>query len=250
MDFTRSDQDGRPLTALGVQNCRAVLFDLDGTLYRQGPLRALMALELATLPLGGPAKAARRFQAIQAYRRAQEALRAEAAGQHSGPLGIRQLDAAAEASGLPIAEVEALVADWMIRRPLKYLQFCRASGIVGLLDLLERSQVKMGVLSDYPAEAKLRALGLHGRFSPVLSATDAEIDAFKPSPRGYLRACEIWGLPPSEVLFVGDRAEVDAAGARAAGMACVIIGRAATPAADGYVALPSFERLSRVFERR
>jgi phosphoglycolate phosphatase-like HAD superfamily hydrolase len=30
---------------------RAVLFDLDGTLYRQAPLRALMALELFALPL-------------------------------------------------------------------------------------------------------------------------------------------------------------------------------------------------------
>jgi HAD superfamily hydrolase (TIGR01549 family) len=246
MDFTPSQQESPLLTALGMRTCRAVLFDLDGTLYRQGPLRALMALELATLPLDRPARAARRFQAIQAYRRAQEALRAEG----SGAIGMRQLDAAAKASGLPIAEVETLVADWMIRRPLKYLQFCRTSGIVGLLDVLERSQVKMGVLSDYPAEAKLRALGLEGRFSPVLSATDVEIDAFKPSPRGYLRACEIWDLPPSEVLFVGDRAEVDAVGARAAGMACVIVGRAAAAAGDGYVALPSFERLSRVFERR
>jgi HAD superfamily hydrolase (TIGR01549 family) len=236
MDFTKIDRN----------TCRAVLFDLDGTLYRQGPLRALMALELATLPLGGPARAARRLRAIQAYRRAQERLRAEGA---TG-LGSRQLDAAVQASGLPIAEVEALVADWMIRRPLKYLQFCRARGLPRLLDLLQRSDVKMGVLSDYPAEAKLRALGLHDRFSPVLCATDVEIDAFKPSPRGYLRACEIWGLSPSEVLFVGDRAEVDAAGARAAGMPCAIVSRAAATAADGYLVLPSLERLSRVFERR
>ena len=32
---------------------RAVLFDLDGTLYHQPPLRALMVLELATLLVRG-----------------------------------------------------------------------------------------------------------------------------------------------------------------------------------------------------
>ena len=113
----------------------------------------------------------------------------------------------------------------MLNRPLKYLQFCRAVGLDGLLAELDRLGVRTGVLSDYPAEAKLRALGLEGRFSPVLCATDPEIGAFKPSPRGFLRACAVWNLPPRDVLFVGDRVDVDAAGAAAAGMRCVIIGR-------------------------
>ena len=54
---------------------KGVLFDLDGTLYRQTPMRALMAAELAMLPLSGPRKAPRRLKALQAYRAAQERLR-------------------------------------------------------------------------------------------------------------------------------------------------------------------------------
>src|SRR5688500_2693868 len=55
---------------------RAVLFDLDGTLYRQAPLRALMALELLALPLiFNPVRAPRHWRALGAYRRAQEHLR-------------------------------------------------------------------------------------------------------------------------------------------------------------------------------
>ena len=223
---------------------KAVLFDLDGTLYRQPPLRALMAAELLTLPLARPWKANRRLKALRAFRHAQEHLRR---GETAG-LAARQLQAAADASGLSIAEVQTLVADWMMRRPLKYLQFCRAAGVIDLLVMLERSQVRMGVLSDYPAEDKLRALGLDGRFWPVLCATDPEIDAFKPSPKGYLRACELWGLAPSDVLFVGDRAEVDAAGARAAGMPCVIVGTSAVPTDAHYETCTSFEGLSRVFD--
>jgi FMN phosphatase YigB (HAD superfamily) len=120
-----------------------------------------------------------------------------------------------------------------------------------LLDGLDRAGIRMGILSDYPAAGKLQALGLAGRFAPVLCATDPEIDAFKPSPRGYLRACEIWGLSPGQVLFVGDRADVDGAGAAAAGMPCAIVGRAAHAGAGAtYTAFPSFERLSRVFDAR
>jgi len=57
---------------------RAVLFDVDGTLYRQGPLRRRMALELAALPwdarsLRGAVAVWRR---IACFRRVREELRA------------------------------------------------------------------------------------------------------------------------------------------------------------------------------
>ena len=223
---------------------KALLFDVDGTLYRQTPLRAFMAAELLTLPLHGPLKTRRRLAALKAYRRAQEQLR-HAPGARAGD----QLVLAATASGLPLKEVERLVADWIMRRPLKYLAACRARGLTELLDLATRQQTKLGVLTDYPAEDKLAALGLAGRFSPVLSAADPEIDAFKPSPRGFLRACEVWSLEPADVLFVGDRPEVDAAGATAAGMPCVIMG-SAKPGLQGlnYSVVRSFERLGRVFD--
>lgn len=226
----------------------AVLFDLDGTLYRQRPMRALMALELLTLPLQSPLKARPRLVALRAYRHAQEAIRHA----KSTDPARDQLQAAATASGLPVSEVNALVAEWMIERPLKYLPFCQAAGVSELLARLATAGIRTGVLSDYPAADKLRALKLDRHFPLVLCSTDPEIAAFKPDPRGYRRACEHWGLAPDQVLFVGDRAEVDAAGARAAGMPCVIIGRADVDAGhvQDYTLLPSFERLTRVFDGR
>lgn len=226
-------------------NVRAVLFDLDGTLYAQRPLRLLMAAELTTLPLTGFRLAGKRLQALRAFRKAQETLRN--AGQAAGPTA--QLEAAAAASGLTVAEVSALVDEWMMRRPLKYLRWCRAGGLTRLLDLLESRGIRTGILSDYPAESKIRALGLAGRFSPVLTAADPEVGVFKPHPRGFERACEVWGLAPSEVLYVGDRPEVDAEGAAAAGMRCVIVGRQ-EPQGASYRVVPSFERLCRELERQ
>ena len=80
------------------------------------------------------------------------------------------------------------------------------------------------MFSDYPSGEKLEALGLDKRLSLTLCATDPEINAFKPHPRGFLRACELWDLDPAEVLYIGDRPEVDAVGAAAAGMPCAILG--------------------------
>jgi FMN phosphatase YigB (HAD superfamily) len=89
-------------------------------------------------------------------------------------------------------------------------------------------------------------------FHPCCARADPEIGVLKPNPRGFLHACEIWGLDPQDVLVVGDRAEVDAAGAAAAGMSSVIVSHHAAAASQipACVVFPSLERLSRVFQPR
>ena len=232
---------------------QAVLFDLDGTLYRQAPLRAMMAVELLTLPLlFNPARAPRHWKALGAYRRAQEELRTQEPARDSQPLRRAQLSAAGRRANLPLPEIESLVDEWMFRRPLKYLRFLRAPGLDSLLDWLAATGVRIGVLSDYPAAAKLQALGLSQRFSLVLSSSDPDIGALKPHPRGFLRACDRWRLHPREVLVVGDRPDVDAAGAAAAGMPCVIVGTRKSSGAgpNHHHSIASLERLCDVIHAR
>jgi len=206
-------------------------------------MRALMAAELLlTLPLFRPFHAGRRLRALSAYRRAQETLRDK-------PFSVtepgRQLALAAERAQMTPGEVEQVVDEWMFERPLKYMRFCRAAGLLELVDHLSHQRLELGVLSDYPARAKLEALGLAERFSLVLCASDPDVRAFKPNPRGFFRACERWHLEPCEVLVVGDRIDVDARGAAAAGMPCVIIGRPQRSSLTdrSFLVLPSLERL-------
>jgi HAD superfamily hydrolase (TIGR01549 family) len=126
---------------------------------------------------------------------------------------------------MEVEEVEAAVTEWIFRRPLKYLRSCRRAGIESLLDCLASRGVRAGVFSDYPAHEKLESLRLTERISLVACATDAEVNAFKPHPSGFVWSCERWGLDPAQVLYVGDRAEVDALGAANAGMPCAILAR-------------------------
>ena len=59
----------------------------------------------------------------------------------------------------------------------------------------------------------------------VTVRVSAEEGVAKPDPRLFALALDDLGLPPEEVLFVGDRREEDVAGARAAGLrACWIQG--------------------------
>jgi len=224
---------------------RAVLFDLDGTLYRQRRMRALMAIELATLALRQPLRAPVSWRVLSEFRKAQEALRGRETGRGGA---IEQLELTAERTGMSVDRVEAIVAEWMVERPLKHLPRCRADGLLPLLDFLSHRGIKMGVFSDYPPEQKLQALGVGDRFSVVLCATDPAVGMFKPHPRGFLVASARWRVDPSEVLVVGDRADADAAGAAAAGMPCVIIGAPPSQQAGGFVSVQSLERLRDVLD--
>ena len=204
---------------------RAVLWDLDGTLYHQKPLRRRMLLELALSPLREGFGARRTLRRLKLFRHVREELRE--LGQPTESLDRLQYSRPAERLGDDAAALEATVLDWMHRRPLRFLAPCRRAGLIEVLEELDGAGLKLGVFSDYPAPEKLAALGLSSSFSLTLCATDAEVNAFKPHPAGFLRACEVWGLQPAEVLYVGDRDEVDGEGARAAGMPVRIVGAGA-----------------------
>jgi FMN phosphatase YigB (HAD superfamily) len=111
---------------------------------------------------------------------------------------------------------------WIYHRPLKYLKACRRRGMMGFFRFAVDRGQRTGVFSDYPAREKLHELGIHFPLTVELCATNPEINAFKPNLKGFLHACSLWDLDPREVLYVGDRPDVDACGANAAGMPCVI----------------------------
>jgi putative hydrolase of the HAD superfamily len=207
-----------------ISKLRAVLFDLDGTLYYQPPLRILMGLELSTLPLnvGSLAKTRSVLETIKHFRSIREELRH--LGNPSEWLDEIQYRQTATVVGVEAEEVKRIVEEWMYHRPLKYLKWCRRMGAVSFFEEAQRRGMKIGVFSDYPAQEKLKVLELDSFVELVLCATDQEINAFKPHPRGFLRACECWGLQPHEVLYVGDRPGIDAKGAMAAGMPCMMVG--------------------------
>lgn len=205
--------------ALG--STKAVLFDLDGTLYRLAPMRRRMLLELlrwgAVHPLAFPGLMGR----LREFRTAREGLRDFARDDQS--LDEVQYEVPASRLGISPDELRGLVQEWMFERPLPFLARAAWPGLREILVGLRSTGRPLGVFSDYDPDRKLEALGVRDLFDVTLAATDAEVNRFKPDPRGFIVGAERLGVDPCDVLYVGDRAEVDGAGATAAGMASVII---------------------------
>ena len=84
----------------------------------------------------------------------------------------------------------------------------------------------VGVLTNsgaaYTAE-KLRLAGLLDRFEVVVTTDDLGFG--KPDPRVFAHACSLLGSEPAGTAYIGDDVEVDAFGARAAGLYAVWLAR-------------------------
>lgn len=209
------------------QRVRGVVFDIDGTLYHQRRMRLRMARELALRCLTRPATLAE-VRILATFRRQRETL----ADEEAEGIGRLQYERPAGALGLPAARVEAVVAEWILERPLRHAALCRRAGARRLFATLRASGRHVAVWSDYPAAGKLAAMGLEAEV--VVTAEDPEVDRLKPQPAGLVRVLDLLGLSPAEALMVGDRDERDGEAARRLG--CPYLLLAERPAATVEIA--------------
>jgi beta-phosphoglucomutase-like phosphatase (HAD superfamily) len=190
---------------------KAVIFDVDGTLYDQRKLRLCMVWEIFTCVLRQPGRIAE-LRILRHFRRMREKHAAEAASH----LESRQYAWAAQAAGVSPEKVREVVKGWIFERPLAYLRSCRYPGAQALFSQLQWQGIPIGVFSDYPAQDKLQTLGLTAQV--VVSATCAEVNRLKPDPTGLLVAAAKLGVPAPECLFIGDQEAKDGECARRASM--------------------------------
>lgn len=187
---------------------RGVIFDLDGTLYSLRLMRLRMALALAPsvglLRQLGPTRRALRGATFADRAALLSALAAELARR----AGTTEERAAAWYDGrfMP-AFVELLRRAGRVR-----------PGLAGLLRRLRERGVRTAVLSDYGRVGeRLDALRIdRGLFDDLVAAEDHGV--LKPSGAPFGAVARRWGLAPGDVVVVGDREDLDAASARAAGM--------------------------------
>jgi putative hydrolase of the HAD superfamily len=200
---------------------RLLVFDMDGTLYRQQALRlamgrALIAHSIATRDTRTPS-------IIASYRRLKESL---AEAETADFEAVLLAGVAARHECTP-AEVAAVIADWIETRPLPLLAAARVRGVETVFARARASGRQICILSDYPATAKLAALDLAADF--IVAAGDPDIGVMKPHPRGLQSLVARAGVTPGETVMIGDRPERDGAAARRAGTAALIRRRRSLP---------------------
>jgi phosphoglycolate phosphatase/putative hydrolase of the HAD superfamily len=202
---------------------KAVLFDLDGTLYDARRLRRRIATRMLAALLRSPAEGIAAIRAIGGYRRAHEQLRG--AAPPGDDLAAAQLARAAELAGMPEHAVQKHLGRWFEREAIAILREIGPAETRPMLQRLRDRGLRLAVVSDYPAVEKLHALGLEHCFDSVVSAQDAGVQRLKPDPGGLLAALGRIEVVPGEAIYVGDRMDVDGACARAAGVEFVLLAR-------------------------
>jgi FMN phosphatase YigB (HAD superfamily) len=199
---------------LDWDNVHIVVFDVDGTLYRQRPMRVRMARDILLHTL---LKRDLDVIAVLArYRRIRERLGDEQRVDFERALITQTAAATANSPD----RVRSIVSEWIEQRPLRYLAACRYPNLSQLFAGLRRSGKSIGVLSDYPAEAKLEALGLTANY--VVFAGDESIGLLKPHPRGLESLIAAAGVKPHETVVIGDRVDRDGLVARRVGAQALI----------------------------
>lgn len=193
---------------MGLENARALLFDLDGTLIDSAPdLAQAVDAMLAELgrPLAGEEQV-RDWVGNGAARLVKRALTREWDGEPQKALFERALRLFFHYYG-----------DNLVDRTRLY------PGVREGLDELLSCGMKLGIVTNKPARFTLpilARLGIYDEFDVVVAGDT--LDQKKPHPLPLLYAARDLGLPPSEVVMVGDSMN-DVTAAREAGMAIVCV---------------------------
>jgi putative hydrolase of the HAD superfamily len=124
------------------------------------------------------------------------------------------------------------------------LRFRPYPEVPAVLAALGEMQIARVVVSNW--DVSLREVLDRTGLAPLLDGVviSAEVGAAKPDPAIFARALELAGVGPAEALHVGDTADADLAGARAAGVHGLHLdrSRADPEAIDSLAALPGFVR--------
>lgn len=201
---------------------RAILFDLDDTLWPIAPVIAEAETTLHAWLAAHAPKVARSFS-IDELRARRMALLAAEPDYHLDLAKLRRaaLQAAFEHVGEDVAHLDGAMRHFVAaRNAVKPYD----DVLPGLLHLAER--VTLGAVTN--GNADLEVIGIAHHFKVALAAS--HFGKAKPDPAIFLAACDALGVAPAEAIYVGDDLRLDVEGAQKAGLRAVWMNRTGSSA--------------------
>ena len=200
-----------------LNHYKAIIFDLDGTLYFRKGINKKIALSLLfSLPtLVSYQKARKKLFSVDCDSSKQYNLKLHSfAAENRFSKEKRKFD---------LEKRAANGENWYNKKfyPVFYKilkKYYKAEPFVSnLLAKINEQKIPMICYSDYSyVKERLEAIGIDpGLFTILLSSEDEGV--LKPSARPILELCDSMDIHPSEILIVGDRTDTDGETARLAG---------------------------------
>jgi len=204
---------------MSARRARAVLFDLDDTLYAYAPCNAA-GLAAAHTALNGAAPLdVATFHALHDRVRAELAMRLRGqAASHDRAIFFKLVVERHTGASRPALALELLEAYWSTF-------LARATPAAGASEALEElaRDHALALVTNQATEVQLRKLERLGlaRWFPVV-VTSGEVGVEKPDARIFAAALEALGVEATGAVMVGDDPEVDARGAANAGLRTIL----------------------------
>ena len=186
-----------------------MIFDVDGTLYDQTPVRLKIALRMAVYVILHPFKW-RSFYGIYVFRKIREKSDMQSVSFDE------QVEFASKKAKTDAQVLRSAIDRWMFDVPLDLIKKHRYTEAISLLHKASRQGVKIIIYSDYDPTEKLKALGITPDFAFYPDGKD--FCELKPSKKAMQAIISKVGIEPENLIYVGDRQEKDGASARLAGI--------------------------------
>lgn len=201
---------------------KAVLFDLDDTLWPIGPVIAQAELRWHAWLAEHAPKVAAMFSIDELRRRRMDLLKARP----ELVVDLAHLRRVALQEAFALAGEDALHIEGAIRHFL-----AARNDVTPFEDVLPGlaqlgRHLPLGVITN--GNADLEAIGLQHHFQFTLAA--AHFGRAKPDPDIFLAACAAMRVAPQEAVYVGDDLRLDVEGAQKAGMRAVWMNRSGSTA--------------------
>jgi putative hydrolase of the HAD superfamily len=196
---------------------RALLFDLDDTLWPIGPVIAAAEVSWHAWLAEHAPKVAAAFSIaeLRARRMALLQRRPELVADLYRLRRVALEHVFAETGEDP-AHIDGAMAHFHLLRNA----VTPFADVLPVLPLLQ-GMLRLGVITN--GNADLEVIGLHHHFEYALAS--ASFGRAKPDPAIFLSACEAMGVAPQDAVYVGDDLRLDVQGAQGAGLRAVWMNR-------------------------
>jgi len=194
----------------GRMNIKAVVFDIDGTLYPNYQM-ILQSIPFSITHIGliinfsKVRKEIRTLRPINNFHKKQQELLA------------KYMNISSEKAGEIIKR--EIYGKW----ETTFKGIKPFPGVEDLLYYLKERGIKLGVLSDFPINKKLDYLKLPDVWD--VKDTSENTGYLKPNPEPFYRVSKDLNILPEEILYVGNNYEYDVVGARNCNMYTAYLGR-------------------------